>query len=167
MKISKYPDATPLTGTERILLDQAGETKTAAASALLALITGSLIEGAHGERLDLHEMTEETSVEAGVQAQDTTSTLPDGAVVFGASVRVLSQPGGTSTMSVRGAFSGHQFNGVDVPTTPGSTDPGVVGCPFSVSAAEPLTYIFDTLTSDAAGLIRCAVLYYAITPPTS
>lgn len=167
MKISKYPDATLLTGTERILLDQAGETKTAAASALLALITSVLIEGAHGEALTLQEMTEQTAVASGVQTQDTTATVPAGAVVFGASVRVLTQPGGTGTMSVRGAVSGHQFNGDDVATTAGSTDSGIVGCPLPVLTAESLTYTFDVPTTDAAGQIRCAVLYYAITPPTA
>lgn len=116
--------------------------------------------------LAILELAFDTAIPVGVMAHETTVVIPPNAVVFGVAVRVIGQPGGTTRMSVRGANTDHQFNMADIPTTPASVDPGITGCPFADGPGEPIRFVFDALTTDTNGLIRCAIPYYVVTPPS-
>lgn len=147
--------ALPVAPTDLLPLHQAGGTRKVALSSLPSPIPAGLA---------ITATQEITTIASGVLAQETTLVIPANAVVLGVTVRVGTQPGGTTVFALRGTGSGHQFNTADVSTVANSTDPGVTGCPFFDGQAETLVYLFDALTTDALGRITATLFAYVLTP---
>lgn len=109
-------------------------------------------------------LVETTDIASGLPAQDTVIEIPINAVVLAICTKVITQPGGTLTFSVRGAQSNRQFSTTDVSTEAGSTDPGTNGCPAFSGQAEAVRYVFDADPTDDLGRIATTIFYYTVTP---
>ena len=126
--------------------------------------------GANGQKLVRGHNTELVSVSSGLTTKITTITIPADAIVMAVPVRVLVQPGGTTTMTVTATTSTTAFQkGANISTVAETVDPGTKNCPANYNgvAAQTVTLTFNVPTTDALGSIRVDIYYDESTPPTS
>lgn len=97
---------------------------------------------------------------------DTTIQIPANAVVFGVSVRITTQPSGTSTFDI-GVSGATTRYGTGLSTAAGATNPGTNDATRFYSAATAIRFTPNVAPSAAGGRARITIYYYAITPPTS
>jgi hypothetical protein len=114
--------------------------------------------------------TELLSVGSGVSTKASTITIPADARVQAVPVRVITQPGGTTTTTVTATTSGTAFQkGASISTVAGTTDPGTKNTEANYNgvAAQTVTLTFDAPTTDALGSIRLDICHVSSTPPTA
>lgn len=144
---------------------------TSAPASLLDLRAGDLtFSGANGQKYVQGRATQLVAVGSGISTKETTIQIPEDAVVYAVPVRVKTQPGGTSTVTVTATTSGTAFQkGASISTVAGTTDPGTKNTPVNYNsvAAQTVTLTFDAPTSDALGEVRIDIYYATSTPPTS
>lgn len=129
-----------------------------------------VLNGSNGQSYTLGRATELVAVGSGLTTKETTIQIPADAIVYAVPVRVKTQPGGTSTVTVTATTSGTAFQkGASISTAATTTDPGTKNTPVNYNsvAAQTVTLTFDAPTSDAAGEVRIDIYYATATPPTS
>lgn len=140
-------------------------------SSVLVRALGSYqLNGANGQLYTQGRATQLVAVGSGISTKETTIQIPADAIVYAVPVRVKTQPGGTTTMTVTATTSGTAFQkGASISTAAGTTDPGTKNTPVNYNsvAAQTVTFTFDAPTTDALGEVRIDIYYATSTPPTS
>lgn len=126
--------------------------------------------GSNGQVFKFERLTELVSVGTGLTTKATTIQIPANCLVMAIPVRVTVLPGGTSTMTVTATTSTTEFQtGASIATAANTTDEGIKNCPKNLAgtAAQTVTFTFNTATNNTLGRIRIDIFYLSITPATS
>lgn len=123
--------------------------------------------GVNGQLVSIKQLTELTTIAAAATTA-TTIQIPANAIVFGVSVRVTTVVPDAATFTVTGTTSATAFQtGASVSTAATTTDAGTKSCPYLNTAAQTITFTFNTAPLTNTGRIRITIHYVEITPATS
>jgi hypothetical protein len=173
LKVAGTTDATSsITGAFRVGNDTAATTVSIGNGKLYtggnAFVGGNLSKaGANGQLASVKQLTEETTITANATVA-TTIQIPANSIVLGVAVRVTTVVPDAATFTVTGTSSTTAFQtGASVSTAATTTDAGTKSCPYLNTAAQTITYTFNTSPLTTTGRIRIVINYIEITPPTS
>tara|TARA_Y100000310_G_scaffold159317_1_gene158879 strand:+ start:116 stop:592 length:477 start_codon:yes stop_codon:yes gene_type:complete len=125
-------------------------------------------EGANGQLAGLISLTELTTI-AAAASTDTAIQIPEGALEYAVSVRVVSGIPGTATFTVGTAATADLFSGVGRTVSSGvdTTDLCTAGGVNYFDAATAVRITPNAVPGAATGQVRVTIHYIEITPPTS
>lgn len=120
----------------------------------------AVLRSSHGGTYTERCQEETLSIGSGVTTKATTILLLGNQSTLAVPVRVVTQPGGTVTMTVKATTTGNFFqNGASVSTVAGTRDTGMKGVPYNYAgvADQTVTLTFDVPTTDALGVVRVGI----------
>lgn len=104
---------------------------------------------------------------AAAATTDSALTVPAGAILLAASVRVTTTIPTAATFTVTTATGGTALNTAAVNVAAGSTDPGTAAGASYRSASTKIRITPSLTPGTATGVVRLCVYYLNVTPPTS
>lgn len=163
-------DGSGATVTGTLNLSGAFTPTTIAGGSTVSASTSYSLAGSNGQVFQIARLSELVSVGTGLTTKASTIQIPANCIVLAVPVRVTVIPGGTSTMTVTATTSTTAFQtGASISTATNTTDEGIKNCPLTLpgTAAQTVTFTFNTATTNTLGRIRLDIVYMQISPATS